>query len=113
MYCIFTLRKIIWISGSDLNSSLTWIEINGLGLTSIVGEIHPIDISVDPVTSKLILLTADKSIYHYDFNQFQQIHHFENHIPVAIDIFEVSAYVVLNSGIITHVCTGGDFCQGI
>ncbi len=113
MYVNYTFRKIIWINGPFSNSSLTWIRLNESYFTSVVGEISPIDISVDPVSAKLILVAVDGKLYSYDFQDNpEEIYNLENDRPVALDVFEVFAYVLLNSGIIVRISIQGDFSQG-
>lgn len=72
-------------------------------MISTVNNIQPSDISVHPVSGE-IYCVANSSILSIDLvNNIEEVFSFENEIPIALDVFEVFAYVLLSSGVLKQV----------
>lgn len=94
-------RRIIWIDGPYFNSSVTWISFDGNNVT--INDVHPNAISVDPVSGEIYLID-NSSILSIDImTNVKTVFRFDNAIPVALDVFEIFAYVLLDTGIVKQV----------
>ena len=79
-----------------------YLDLNS-NSTSVISVHDPVDISVNPVYGEIFILTGDGSIISVDSGTVQLIVSFDSGIPTALDVFEVFAYVVFDSGIIAQV----------
>lgn len=82
-----------------------WMNLSDNSLIE-VNDIHPVDISLDPVSGEIFAITSNRSLVSINSNSIQVIFNFDE-VPVALDVFEVFAYVLLNSGVVSQIRTQG------
>lgn len=79
------------------------MNLNGQGSMSVLDSIHPLDIAVDSVSGEIFVITHNGSILSINsLNTVQVVFHFEE-VPIALDVFEVFAYVIFGSGSIKQI----------
>lgn len=98
-------RSIVWISGPVLNGSVMWFSLNESNVNpdsnTVITDLHPLDISVDPVSGQIFVLTTDNSIL--SVNSGTVVSSLDLEVSISLDVFEVFAYVIFESGIVSRV----------
>lgn len=67
---------------------------------TVIADFNPLDISVDPVSGEIFVLTTDNSIRLVNSDTVISLN---SEVSIALDVFEVFAYVIFESGNISRV----------
>lgn len=100
--CIFSdcCRNIYWINGLCHNASILSQSLNGTDLmTTVISNICPLDISLDPVDDDIFYIDEDGNLFSISSGNTKNVATV-NGVPRALEVFEVFAYVALQSGTI-------------
>jgi outer membrane protein assembly factor BamB len=100
------------MNGPIQNASVMSLNVNGSNL-SVIENLYPVDISVDAVDGEIFVLTLNNSVLSISSGTIKQVVSFDSGIPVALDVFEVFAYVIFDSGVIIQASIHGGKRQSI
>lgn len=94
------------MNGPPLNTSVMSFSLNGSNSISVIDNLQPVDISVDPVSGEIFVLTRNNSVLSVSCGTVQVVVNFDSGgVPIALDVFEVFAYVIFDSGRIAQIST--------
>lgn len=88
------------MNGPAQNTSIMYLDLDESNSISVIAHLDPVDISVNPVDDEIFILTRGSSILSVSSGT---IFTFDSGVPTALDVFEVFAYVVFESGMIAQV----------
>ncbi len=105
MNCV-QCRKIFWIDGPFNNASIQSFNIAEDSFLPAIHNTYPQDICLDPVNGIVFSLSITRSIFRISSDKIEVVFEppqFDNQIPIAIDIFEIFLYVILESGTLAKI----------
>ena len=89
-----------------MNSSVVVLNLDKNDSVSEIFNTYPVDISEDPVTGE-IYVVSNSSLLVVDSTGIVELLRFDFGVPIALDVFEVFAYVMFDYGLYIQVNTLG------
>ena len=98
-------RNLIWISGSQENTLIECYSLDERITTNSYNLSNIIDISISTWNDQLFILTEMGlfSVALMSNGSAQRVTSFGDKMPIAVDVFEVYSYVLLEDGFIIQV----------